>query len=535
MVMRGGTSKGAYFLRDDLPTDDARRADLLRRVMGSPDARQIDGIGGAHPLTSKVAIVGPSDDDRADVEYLFLQLGVDTDLVTDRQNCGNILAGVGPFAIERGLFAAEGDDVAVRILMLNSDSIATARFGTHDGSPVYDGVTAIAGVPGTAAAVHLDFEHIAGSSCGTLLPTGNTVDMIDGIAVTLIDNGMPVVVLLAVDLGVTGYEDPADLEANTELRSRLESIRLRAGTLMHLGDVATATVPKLTMVAPPHGGGDICTRTFIPQRCHDAIGVLGAVSGRDRSTAAERPSGERVAQWPVPRQCRRRAPDGHLRCERRPDDRRRWRPHRASGRHRAHRPQAHGRRRVPPPPLTRSQRGAARPWNERSRRRTAIRTHPIAFTPPVDACDAHCHVFGPAVRFPFAADRAYTPPDAGLDDFESLQRRLGLRRAVFVQASCHGTDNAAMVDALHRGRGRYAGVAMIDDTFTDADIGALHDAGVRGARFNFVAHLGGAPEPEVFWRLVGRVVPFGWHIVLHFDASDLPSMPTSSIACPAPT
>jgi 2-pyrone-4,6-dicarboxylate lactonase len=147
---------------------------------------------------------------------------------------------------------------------------------------------------------------------------------------------------------------------------------------------------------------------------------------------------------------------------------------------------------------------------------------PTAFTPPPHACDAHCHVFGPAARFPFAADRAYTPPDSGIDDFERLQQRLGLSRAVFVQASCHGTDNAAMVDAIERGGGRYAGVAMIDETFGEAEIGRLHDAGVRGTRFNFVAHLGGAPELDVFWRLVDRVQPFGWHIVLHFDAADLP-------------
>ena len=147
---------------------------------------------------------------------------------------------------------------------------------------------------------------------------------------------------------------------------------------------------------------------------------------------------------------------------------------------------------------------------------------PTAFTPPPRACDAHCHVFGPAARFPFAADRAYTPPDSGIDDFERLQQRLGLSRAVFVQASCHGTDNAAMVDAIGRGGGRYAGVAMIDESFGEAEIGRLHDAGVRGTRFNFVAHLGGAPELDVFWRLVDRVQPFGWHVVLHFDAADLP-------------
>jgi 2-pyrone-4,6-dicarboxylate lactonase len=148
---------------------------------------------------------------------------------------------------------------------------------------------------------------------------------------------------------------------------------------------------------------------------------------------------------------------------------------------------------------------------------------PAAFTPPPEACDAHCHIFGPAARFPFAPDRTYTPPDSGYDDLERLQDRLGLSRAVFVQASCHGTDNSAMVDALIRGGGRYAGVAMVDDSFTDTDLGALHDAGVRAVRFNFVAHLGGAPDMNAFWRIVGRVVPFGWHVVLHFDAVDLPA------------
>jgi predicted TIM-barrel fold metal-dependent hydrolase len=147
---------------------------------------------------------------------------------------------------------------------------------------------------------------------------------------------------------------------------------------------------------------------------------------------------------------------------------------------------------------------------------------PRRWRPPEGATDAHCHIFGPADRFAFSDDRSYTPPDAGIDDFERLQDRLGLTRAVFVQASCHGTDNSAMVDALRRGDGRYAGVAMIDESFTDADIAALHDVGVRGTRFNFVAHLGGAPDLGTFWRLVERVQPFGWHVVLHFDAKDLP-------------
>lgn len=279
MLMRGGTSKGAYFVADDLPDDHDARDDLLLRIMGSPDDRQIDGLGGAHPLTSKVAIVGPSQRDDADVDYLFLQVSVDEPTVSDRQNCGNLLAGVGPFAVERGLVVPDTDGSAsVRVFMVNTDSIATARFPVDGGMPVYEGHTAIDGVPGTAAAIRLDFDGIAGGSCGALLPTGNITDVIDGIDVTLIDNGMPVAVLLGSDVGIEGSESPAELEADQTLRRRLESIRLQAGPLMNLGDVTDTTVPKLTMVSEPTAGGDISTRTFIPHRCHEAIGVLGAVS-----------------------------------------------------------------------------------------------------------------------------------------------------------------------------------------------------------------------------------------------------------------
>jgi 4-oxalomesaconate tautomerase len=279
MVMRGGTSKGLYFVESDLPTDEAARDHFLLEAMGSPDARQIDGLGGAHPLTSKVGIVSASDDDGADIDYLFLQVVVDKAVVTDAQNCGNILAGVGPFAVERGLFVppANGNAV-VRIRMVNTGGIAVATFPMRNGAPVYCGDTFIAGVPGTAAAVRIDFMDIAGSSCGALLPTGNAFDVIEGVSVTLIDNGMPVVVIRATDVGVTGYESPAELEANTTLREKIERIRLAAGPMMGLGDVAALTVPKITLVAAPRDGGSLCTRTFIPHRCHDAIGVLGAVS-----------------------------------------------------------------------------------------------------------------------------------------------------------------------------------------------------------------------------------------------------------------
>jgi len=278
MMMRGGTSKGLYFLRADLPGDVAARDALLLAAMGSPDPRQIDGAGGAHPLTSKVAVVAKSADAAADVDYLFLQVVVDKAVVSDGQNCGNILAGVGPFAIERSLVAAQDGETRVRIRMLNTGAMAIATVQTPDGEVTYDGDAAIDGVPGTAAPVMIDFADVAGSSCGALLPTGKARDVIEGIAATLVDNGMPVVILSAAEFGLTGDESPAELEANSALKTRLEKIRLAAGRLMNLGDVREKTVPKMTLVAPPRHGGAIGTRTFIPHRVHEAIGVLGAAS-----------------------------------------------------------------------------------------------------------------------------------------------------------------------------------------------------------------------------------------------------------------
>jgi 4-oxalomesaconate tautomerase len=234
MLMRGGTSKGAYFLAEDLPPG---RAD-------------------------------------ADVDYLFLQVGVETAMVSDRQNCGNLLAGVGPFAVERGLVSA----APVRIHMVNSGSVATARFPGADGVVDYDGDVAIAGVPGTAAPVILDFAGTEGSATGALLPTGHVTDVVDGITVTCIDNGMPVVVVAAAALGRTGYETVAELEADSELGHRVQALRLAAGPLMGLGDVSATSVPKISLIAPPADGGTVCTRTFIPVRVHDSIGVLGAIS-----------------------------------------------------------------------------------------------------------------------------------------------------------------------------------------------------------------------------------------------------------------
>lgn len=278
MVMRGGTSKGLYFLASDLPAEEAERNRALLAAMGSPDARQIDGMGGAHPLTSKVAVVSPSGDAESDVDYLFLQVVVDRAEVSDAQNCGNILAGVGPFAIERGLVTANADFTDVCIRMVNTGARAIARVMTPSGQVEYQGDARIDGVPGTAAPVPLDFLDIAGSSCGALLPTGKTVDVINGVEVTCIDNGMPVVLLKAGDFGLSGAESPAELEANSALKQRVEDIRISAGPMMNLGDVSNKTVPKMCLVSAALAGGAINTRTFIPHRVHEAIGVLGSVS-----------------------------------------------------------------------------------------------------------------------------------------------------------------------------------------------------------------------------------------------------------------
>jgi 4-oxalomesaconate tautomerase len=278
MWMRGGTSKGGYFLAADLPEDVETRNRLLLGVLGSPDPRQIDGMGGADPLTSKVAVVRPSQRPGIDVDYLFLQVFVDRAVVTDAQNCGNILAGVGPFAVERGLVAPQGDETAVTIFMENSGQVAVARVATPDGAVRYEGESRIDGVPGTASPVPIEFRDTAGSTCGALFPSGRVMDVIGGIEATLIDNGMPCVVLRASDLGIVGDERPEALEADDALRARLESIRLAAGPMMNLGDVAQSSVPKMTLVSAPRAGGAISTRTFIPHRCHKTIGVLGAVS-----------------------------------------------------------------------------------------------------------------------------------------------------------------------------------------------------------------------------------------------------------------
>jgi len=318
MWMRGGTSKGAYFLEADLPQSTEERNAFLLRVMGSPDPRQIDGMGGADPLTSKVAVVKKSEREGIDVDYLFLQVFVDQAIVTDAQNCGNMLAGVGPFAIERGLVAAAGEQTRVAIFMENTGQVAIATVETPGGPEgnmvTYAGDAKIDGVPGSHAPVPLEFRDTAGSSCGALLPTGNPADEIEGVACTLIDNGMPCVVFKAEDVGATGYETREELEGEgfAPIRERIEAIRLAAGPLMNLGDVKDKSVPKMTLVAPPKNGGAVTTRVFIPHRAHASIGVLGAVTaataclvegspaaevasvpeGRVKTLSIEHPSGE---------------------------------------------------------------------------------------------------------------------------------------------------------------------------------------------------------------------------------------------------
>ncbi|KTF69118.1 4-oxalomesaconate tautomerase [Sphingomonas sp. HT-1] len=312
MWMRGGTSKGAFFLAEDLPADPAARDAFLLRIMGSPDPRQIDGMGGADPLTSKVAIVSRSTRDGADVDYLFLQVFVDQAIVSDAQNCGNILAGIGPFAIERGLVEPQDGETRVRVYLVNTGQRAEILVQTPGRRVTYAGDARIDGVPGTAAPIPLEFRDTAGSSCGALLPTGNAVDVVEGVPVTLIDNGMPCVVLKAADVGVTGYEGRDTLDADTALKARIEAIRLAVGERMNLGDVREKSVPKMMLVAPPKDGGAVTVRSFIPHRAHASIGVLGAVSvatacllpgspaaevaaipeGRRKTLSVEHPTGE---------------------------------------------------------------------------------------------------------------------------------------------------------------------------------------------------------------------------------------------------
>jgi 4-oxalomesaconate tautomerase len=310
-MLRGGTSRGLYFVAADLPADPADRDDLLLRLMGTPDPRQIDGLGGSTSLTSKVAVISPSQHPESDIDFLFLQVGVDEATVSDRQNCGNILAGVGPFAVERRLVDAGRPETSVRIRMVNSDSIAVATFPTPDGRVEYRGDVAISGVPGEAAPIVLAFAGTEGSVTGRLLPTGRLRDEIDGVEVTCVDNGMPVVLARADSFGLTGYESHEELTGDAALLERVDAFRRKAGELIGLGDTAGSSVPKTVLVAPPRDGGQVCTRSFIPVRPHTSVGVLAAISVVTGMLLPGAVGHELTADWPKER-IDVEHPTGHL-------------------------------------------------------------------------------------------------------------------------------------------------------------------------------------------------------------------------------
>ncbi|OGB09895.1 MAG: PrpF protein [Burkholderiales bacterium RIFCSPHIGHO2_12_FULL_61_11] len=291
LLMRGGTSKGPFFNEADLPADIPTRDKVLLAAMGSPDKRQIDGLGGAHPLTSKVGIVCKSTTPGVDIDFLFAQLQPDKETVDTTPNCGNMLAAVVPFALETGMVEVQGDTSTYRVLTLNTDMQCDITVQTPGGEVQYEGDARIDGAPGTSAPITINFLDTAGSVCAGLLPTGHVKDRITVTAdsmgggfepftldVTCIDNGMPLVIFKASDLGRTGYESVAELNADTELKQRIEALRLQISLKMGLGDVSRKNYPKMTLVAAPRDGGSITTRSFIPHVCHDAIGVLAAVT-----------------------------------------------------------------------------------------------------------------------------------------------------------------------------------------------------------------------------------------------------------------
>jgi 4-oxalomesaconate tautomerase len=278
LLMRGGTSRGPFFRASDLPGDASLRDRVLLAALGSPDRRQIDGLGGAHPLTSKVGIVGAGSKPGVDLDFLFAQLQPDTDKVDTTPNCGNMLAAVVPFALEAGMVKAQGEATTLRVLTLNTGMQCDITVRTPGGVIAYEGEARIDGVPGTSSPVVINFLDTAGSVCSGLLPTGRVRDVIDGVAVTCIDNGMPLVIFNAGEVGCEGYETVEALNADAQLKARIERLRIACGHAMGLGDVTGKNYPKMTLIAPPRQGGCLTTRSFIPHVCHDAIGVLAAVT-----------------------------------------------------------------------------------------------------------------------------------------------------------------------------------------------------------------------------------------------------------------
>ena len=276
LFMRGGTSRGPYFNRADLPEDRETLAEVLISAVGAGHPLNIDGIGGGAAVTTKVAMLSKSNDDWADVDYFFAQVSVEEKLVDFKPTCGNILSGVGPAAVEMGLVTPEGDETEVRIRAVNTGAKVLAKVQTPGGEMTYDGDTEIAGVPGRAAPVALNFMGVVGSSTGAFLPTGNLRDTIDGIEVTCMDVAMPLVIARADAFGLTGYESAEELDANTEFFSRMEAVRLKAGELMGMGDVTKSVTPKFGLLAPARDGGTIATRYFMPWKTHPSMAVTGA-------------------------------------------------------------------------------------------------------------------------------------------------------------------------------------------------------------------------------------------------------------------
>ncbi|MCA2371326.1 4-oxalomesaconate tautomerase [Agrobacterium genomosp. 3 str. CIP 111-78] len=312
VLMRGGTSRGPFFLASDLPRDPRQRDSALLSIMGSGHPLQIDGIGGGNPVTSKVAIIGPATIEGADIDYLFAQVRTDRQYVDYSPNCGNMLAAVGPFAIEAGLVAAHRHDTVVRIHNVNTGKLIEAKVPTRGNEVIYLGDASIDGVPGLAAPIALTFVDAAGAKTGRLLPTGNPLDTIDGVDVTAIDCAIPMVLMRAADLGVSGYEDPQTLSGNRNLIERMRSIRIQAGRQMGMGEVKDMVIPKPVLVAPARNGGTLSVRYFMPDECHPALATTGAV-GIARAAVTEGSVAFELAGSPsVPTQIRLEHPAGRL-------------------------------------------------------------------------------------------------------------------------------------------------------------------------------------------------------------------------------
>lgn len=279
MIMRGGTSRGPFLRMKDLPDSQEAQAEILLNLMGSGHALQIDGIGGGDPLTSKVAIVEHSSHPDADVDYLFAQVDVLNRRVDFNPNCGNMLSAVGPYALETGLVEPQEGTTVVRVRNLNTQRLIECHVPTSGRQVSYEGDTTISGVPGRAVGIQLSFLDIIGTKTGALLPTGNAIDTIEGIEVTCLDAATPIIMVNANDLGLSGRESAPELDAHPAMLERLEMIRRQAGLRMGLGDVSQSVLPKPVLVsAPSDSTNTLCTRYFVPHRCHKAIAVTGAIA-----------------------------------------------------------------------------------------------------------------------------------------------------------------------------------------------------------------------------------------------------------------